>query len=440
MEEKMHNFSDDHVKLIRETVGKDAANEAEFQRFLHRASKLNLDPLDGSIHLTSRNKKVYDPDKKADRWEKVNTIIVGIDGFRAVADINKKLSGIARGLLRDDKGLLIGGWAEVFRPDWEKPARNEVLLKEYQQIKDGRPTGMWANMPAAMIMKCAEAGAHRMANPALFARIYTPEEMEQAESEPIKEPVPTVKYEDPPKADPPKVGATVEPPKAETPKVDDPKAPTETPKADPPKEAPAEPPKADQPTDSPKTPAETSGDETIEHFNGQVIAMEDVRKVKSYMEVWVFDPFKNIQYQLRGKKIPEDLKEKDLVAVVGARKGDVIKPESVLRMGSPVVTSAATPVEPPAPAETPVTPAATPAGSAFTVTLTTEPKSGTKDFGAGTEKVVWSRATLDGKEMYLVARGDNMPILQGVKNGSVVAVKGTIESDYLIIASMEIAA
>lgn len=165
---QLHNFSAEEVVLIRKTVGKDAANEEEFQRFLYRASKLGLNPLDGTIHLLSRRRKgtdgVYRP---------TNVIIVGIDGFRAVGDGTGKMSGIKRGVNYDDKARLIGAWAEVYRKDWDCPAREEVSAREYLPTGEG---GLGSKMPETMLKKCAEAAAHRMAWSAQLAGIYVAEE------------------------------------------------------------------------------------------------------------------------------------------------------------------------------------------------------------------------------------------------------------------------
>jgi phage recombination protein Bet len=168
----LFGFTPEEVKLIRQTVGKDAVSEAEFQRFLYRANKLGLNPLDGTIHLQSGNRK-----NQEGNWEKTNTIIVGIDGFRAVGDGTGKLNGIKRGVTRNEKGQLIEGWAEVYRKDWDFPARETVPYREYVQLKDGQPTRMWASKPETMLKKCAEAAAHRMAWAGVLSGVYIPEEM-----------------------------------------------------------------------------------------------------------------------------------------------------------------------------------------------------------------------------------------------------------------------
>jgi hypothetical protein len=127
---------------------------------------MNLDPLKpGMIHFVKYGNGP-------------GTIVVGIDGFRAKASRTGQCSGIKRGVVRDDKNACIGAWAEVYRKDWQHPARIEVSLAEYTT---GR--GPWQKMPETMIQKVAEAAALRMAFPDDLGGIYTKEEMDQAEGE-----------------------------------------------------------------------------------------------------------------------------------------------------------------------------------------------------------------------------------------------------------------
>jgi hypothetical protein len=104
------------------------------------------------------------------------TIVIGIDGFRALASRTGQLSGIKRGIIRNQKGECVGGWADVYRKDWDHPAHLEVSLKEYADpYKD-----TWKDMPESMIQKVAEVAALRMAFPEALGGIYSQEEMDQA--------------------------------------------------------------------------------------------------------------------------------------------------------------------------------------------------------------------------------------------------------------------
>ena len=163
--QSVNNYSPEQMKLITDVVARGATPD-ELKLFLYRCHNLGLDPLKpGQIYFIKYGNSP-------------GTIVVGIEGFRARAVKTGKLSGIKRGSLKDDKGNLIGAWAEVFRSDWKECAREEVPLNEYNTGK-----GNWAKMPETMIKKIAEAAALRMAFPDDLGGIYTNEEMDQAEKD-----------------------------------------------------------------------------------------------------------------------------------------------------------------------------------------------------------------------------------------------------------------
>lgn len=154
----------EQLDLVKRTIAKGATTD-ELKLFLYRCKSLGLDPLKpGQIYFIKYGNGP-------------GTIVVGIEGFRAKAARTGQLSGIERGVLRDDKGNCIGGWAKVYRKDWQHPASEEVSLSEYDT---GR--GSWAKMKETMIKKVAEAAALRMAFPDDLGGVYVKEEMDQAES------------------------------------------------------------------------------------------------------------------------------------------------------------------------------------------------------------------------------------------------------------------
>lgn len=158
-----NKFTPEQLQLIRDTVAKNATPD-ELKLFLYRCQNMGLDPLKpGMIHFV---KYGTGP----------GTIVVGIEGFRARAHSTGKLSGIKRGVIRDDKGKCVAAFCEVYRSDWQHPAREEVSMAEYNTGK-----GPWQKMPETMIKKVAEAATLRMAFPDQLGGIYTNEEMDQAE-------------------------------------------------------------------------------------------------------------------------------------------------------------------------------------------------------------------------------------------------------------------
>ncbi len=155
-------FTPEQLTLITNTIAKGATKD-ELQLFLYRCQNLGLDPLKpGQIYFIKYGNSP-------------GTIVVGIEGFRSRAARTGKLAGIKRGAIRNDKGALVGAYAEVYRSDWKECAREEVPLAEYSTGK-----AMWAKMPETMIKKVAEAAALRMAFPDDLGGIYTNEEMDQA--------------------------------------------------------------------------------------------------------------------------------------------------------------------------------------------------------------------------------------------------------------------
>lgn len=351
MSEKLYGFTPEEVDLIRKTVGKEAVSEAEFQRFLYRANKLGLNPLDGTIHLLARNRK-----KPDGSWEKTNIVLLGIDGFRAVADNTGKLAGIKRDVILNEKGHLVGAWAEVYRSDWGQPAREVISFDEYCQFgRDGKPTGLWATMPKTMCKKCAEAAAHRMAFPSALAGIYIPEEIkpDDEEAEPgrkartkgegkktetngasVGPAVPADEPEEKPAGQP-----------AEKPAGDSPEKPAGKPEEKPvnePAEKPAEKPQERPANEPAEKPAGKPEKPPVTDYTGEVIVMgapEDIGK--GWKAVPAFDMATDESVLLLSKEGRLDgLKPEDRVAVQGKKSGNKINVE-VLYVSVPGGTPAA---------------------------------------------------------------------------------------------------
>jgi len=101
-------------------------------------------------------------------------------GYEAGVIVQKKNGEMEyrKGTLVAPNETLIGGWAKVYRKDWNVPLETSASLQEYQRkTKDGKIFSNWANMPATMIRKVALVQALREALPEEFQGLYTPEEM-----------------------------------------------------------------------------------------------------------------------------------------------------------------------------------------------------------------------------------------------------------------------
>lgn len=98
-------------------------------------------------------------------------------GMESGVIVVDKTSGEDRELHGDfyleDKQTLVGGWAKVYRSDWEHPAYERVALRTFN-----KGYSRWKADPAGMIVKCAEASAHRLAFPREAGGLYVREEID----------------------------------------------------------------------------------------------------------------------------------------------------------------------------------------------------------------------------------------------------------------------
>lgn len=154
-------WTQEEAEAVKNQIAPQASPE-DFKLFLYTATQRGLNPLLKQIYCITRSGK--------------STFQVSIDGYRAIAHRTKKLKGIERGVIYNDKGELTHAWAKVYRKDWEIPAFETVALKEY---KGSTPT--WTTMPESMLKKVAEAAALRIAFPEDLSGLYTHEEMDQAD-------------------------------------------------------------------------------------------------------------------------------------------------------------------------------------------------------------------------------------------------------------------
>ena len=203
------------MALIRRTVAADT-NDDEFNLFVHTARHLRLDPLRRQVFAF-----VYNKDKPAKRRM---SIIVAIDGFRAIADRTgayrpdedeptfetdedlkspSNPAGLVKAVVRVFKHSH-GGWHKVTASAyWEEYAPlteqwSEVVRKDTGQTwPDGNPkfdirpaegatriqkldtSGNWGKMPRLMLAKVAEALALRKAWPDDLANVYATEEIDR---------------------------------------------------------------------------------------------------------------------------------------------------------------------------------------------------------------------------------------------------------------------
>lgn len=171
-------WNEKQIAALRQ-IGVEKATNGDLAVFMHVAQRTGLDPFARQIYMIERQGK--------------QTIQTGIDGFRLVARRAVDQAGESLSIGGGEWCGPDGGWRDVWL-DEEPPAAARVVVKrgghefvgvalfrEYVQHKrDGSPNQQWANRPAGMLAKCAEALALRKAFPQDLAGVYTDDEVAAA--------------------------------------------------------------------------------------------------------------------------------------------------------------------------------------------------------------------------------------------------------------------
>ncbi len=176
--------------LIRRTLlqgdGFKATAEEE-EIFFRQIERTGLDPFNKQIYALFRW------DNKARR--KTMQIQTSVDGLRLVAERTGQYGGGTceqwcgpDGQWTDvwlSKDPPAGAKAGVYKKGYQAPTYAVATFEEYaQRDRNHQLQGMWKNMPARMLLKCAESLALRKAFPQELSGLYTSEEMGQAEQAP----------------------------------------------------------------------------------------------------------------------------------------------------------------------------------------------------------------------------------------------------------------
>lgn len=175
-------FDDLQTKALAH-LGVQTANKADVAVFFHTCKLTGLDPFARQIYMIERQGK--------------QTIQVGIDGFRLIAQRTTERTGGSLGYGETEWCDEAGNWRDVWLSK-EPPSAARVTVRrngetfpaialwaEYAATKrDGNLTKMWADRPAGQLAKCAEALALRKAFPQDLSGIYTGDEMAHADHAP----------------------------------------------------------------------------------------------------------------------------------------------------------------------------------------------------------------------------------------------------------------
>lgn len=180
-------YSDEERRLILETCC-GGASEAEAFALIGIAEARGMNVLAQECYFVRR----YDRAKSKEVW----AVQAAIDSFRIRAERTGLYDGQDEPEYEySDKGHIILARVRVYRKDWSRPMVGIARWSEYvQTTRDGKPTRFWETMPHNQLAKCAEALALRKAFPSALAKIYTAEEMGQADNvprhpEPLRGPI-----------------------------------------------------------------------------------------------------------------------------------------------------------------------------------------------------------------------------------------------------------
>jgi phage recombination protein Bet len=171
---------DDNQRKALEHIGVQDASNGDLAVFFHTCKRTGLDPFARQIYMIKRDGK--------------QTMQVGIDGLRLVAQRTTERTGGTLGYEDTQWCGKDGVWRDVWLDD-EPPAAARVTIlrngqrypfiahyREYVQTywdkktQQRAVTKTWAEKPAHMLAKCAEAGAQRKAFPQDLSGLYIGEE------------------------------------------------------------------------------------------------------------------------------------------------------------------------------------------------------------------------------------------------------------------------
>jgi len=167
-------WTQEQTQLISTTIAPGCSND-ELRLFAYACQRTGLDPFSKQIYAIKRAGKM--------------TIQAGIDGLRAIAERTGQLDGSETLWCGPD-----GQWQDVWL-DSKPPAAAKTIIHRkgsqhpfvgvarFADYNAGQ--GLWSKMGAAMIAKCSEALALRKAFPADMSGVYSTDEMQQAEVEPV---------------------------------------------------------------------------------------------------------------------------------------------------------------------------------------------------------------------------------------------------------------
>ena len=167
-------WTPEQTQLIASTIAPGCSND-ELRLFAYACQRTGLDPFSKQIYAIRRSGRM--------------TIQAGIDGLRAIAERTGQLDGSETYWCSEE-----GDWKDVWLSSKPPAAAKTIVHRKGSQhpfvgvarfADYNAGQGLWSKMPAAMIAKCSEALALRKAFPADMSGVYSTDEMQQADAEPV---------------------------------------------------------------------------------------------------------------------------------------------------------------------------------------------------------------------------------------------------------------
>ena len=164
-------FDSNQIQLLKTTICKGSSDD-ELKFFIYACQRTGLDPFARQIYSVPRGGQ--------------RVIQTSVDGFRLIAERTGRYSpGREPTFVLDKEGNLMSATAYVKKQTkdgtWHEVAASAMMM-EY----DGKNT-FWKKMPYLMLAKCAECLALRKAFPAEMSGLYGQEEMQQADTNDVKQ-------------------------------------------------------------------------------------------------------------------------------------------------------------------------------------------------------------------------------------------------------------
>lgn len=178
-------LSRQQIDLIKKTIAQGASDD-ELMLFLNICKGAQLNPFLHHAHFVPFWDSKSGTEKRA--------VVIGIDGFRSIAESTGKYAGSDDAVFEGGEDLEVE--TKTGKVKFNAPKKATVAVYKvvegqrypftasarWSEYYPGPKKGMrWNSMPYLMLSKCAEALALRKAFPKVLSGMYAPEEMEQAQ-------------------------------------------------------------------------------------------------------------------------------------------------------------------------------------------------------------------------------------------------------------------